>query len=266
MYRRLLIPVAIPSEVEPLIRLGATLLDADGDVRVLHVIGEGSLPEVTREWRSSVNIVVPAHETGAALDIKVEPEVRAASDVSSEILDSAETHEADGILMTIRGNRRSRNPFVGHIASGILHHADVDVLIVNRLALAGERIPRILLPTLGAQPPPKALRVAEELALHGQGTPIVTLSLAARSDGSGELPDRTPRGIPLTTHRSFFSETLLGRSARLPELILEQAARARYGLVIVGEEAHHPVRPLLTRKFLEALFRNAPCPVMAVRG
>src|SRR5215472_8834774 len=101
MYHRLLIPVVEPSEVEPLIRLGAMLLEPDGEIRVLHVISGGSLPEVTREWRSSVNIVVPAHEAGAALDIRVDPEVRGASDVTAEILDSVETHQTDAILMTI---------------------------------------------------------------------------------------------------------------------------------------------------------------------
>jgi nucleotide-binding universal stress UspA family protein len=268
MYRRVLIPVVEPSEVEPLIRFAAALLDADGEIRVLHVISGGSLPSVTREWRASVNLVVPAHEAGAALDVRVDPEVRGAADVTTEILDSAETHQAEAIVMTIRGDRRSRNPFVGHVASGILHHAPCDVLIVNRLVLAGERAPRILLPALGGQPPPKALRIAEEISLKRGKLPIITLGLEAR-DGVGEAASdsgRTPRGIPLTSRRSFFSEALLGRTARLPELVLKLAARERYGLLILGEEGHQPVRPLLTRRFLEELFRNAPCPVVAVRG
>ncbi len=268
MYRRLLIPVAEASEVEPLIRLGAVLLDADGEIRVLHVISGGSLPEVTREWRSSVNIVVPAHEAGAALDVRVDPEVRGASDVTAEILDTVETHQADAILMTIGRSRKSRNPFVGHVTSGILHHAACDVVIVNRLALAGERAPRILIPTFTEHPPSKAVRVAEEIAVRNPGMPIITLSMAARpsttEDDAG--PARSPRGLPMSTRRSFFSESLLLRGSRLPELVLREAARERYGLLIVGEEGHRPVRPLLTRRFLEELFRNAPCPVMAVRG
>ncbi len=268
MYRRILIPVAEPPEVEPLIRFAAQLLDADGEIRVLHVISGGSLPEVTREWRSSVNIVVPAHETGAALDVRVEPEVRGASDVPNEILDSAETHGADAILMTIRGSRASRNPFVGHIATGILHHAPSDVLILNRLALTGDRIPRLLVPTISGRPPSRAMVLAEEIAVHHHGLPIVTLAIASRASVSddGTAPGRSPRGLPLITRRSFFSEALLGGRGHLPELILRQAAREKYGLLIVGEEGSHPVRPLLTRRFLEELFRNAPCPVVAVRG
>ncbi|MGI0128865.1 MAG: universal stress protein, partial [Thermoplasmata archaeon] len=161
MYRRLLIPTSEPSEVEPLIRFGAQLLEADGEIRLLHVIPTTTLPEVTRQWRASVNLVIPAHEAGAALDIRVDPEVRASRDVPSEILESAETHNVDAIVLTLRGDRRGRNPFVGHTASALLHHAACDVVVVNRLGLIEEKVPRILIPTFSGTPPPKALQVAE---------------------------------------------------------------------------------------------------------
>ncbi|HEV2316318.1 MAG TPA: universal stress protein [Thermoplasmata archaeon] len=268
MYHRILIPVTAPGEVEPLIRFGANLLDTDGEIRVLHVIPTSSLPEVTRKWRASVNLVLPAHETGAALDVRVDPEVRVAPDVASELLESAETHGVDAILMTISGDKRSRNPFVGRTASAVLHHAASDALIVNRLALTGERVPRLLLPTFSETAPPKALALAEEIAVRGGGIPIIQLALGSRpSPGEpNPAPQLSPRGLPLETRRSFFSESILGRNRRLPEIILREAARERYGLLIVGEEAGLSMRPLLSRSFVEQLFRTAPCPVLAVRG
>jgi nucleotide-binding universal stress UspA family protein len=269
MYRQILVPVQEPAEVEPLIRFAAMLLDADGEIRVLHVIPTTTLPEVTREWRASVHLVVPAHEAGASLDVRVDPEVRAATDVPGEILESAESHNVDAILLTLRGNRRSRNPFVGHTASAILHHARADVLVLNRLALAADRIPRILLPTLGEMPPPTATAIAEELATRNPGAPVIALELGSRAeleDGAVSPDGRGPRGTPITRKRSVFPAALLGRRHRLPEVILQAALRERFGLVIVGEEADQSGGPLLTRRFLEELFRAAPCPVMAVRG
>lgn len=267
MYRRLLIPINEPSEVEPMIRLGAQLLDADGEIRLLHVIPTTTLPEVTRQWRASVNLVIPAHETGAALDVRVDPEVRASRDVAGEILESAETHSVDAILLTLRGDRRSRNPFVGHTASALLHHAACDVIVVNRLGLIEEKVPRVLIPTFTGTPPPKALQIAEEFALRHKGIPIVTLSITARGRDvpADEPPTRSPRGVPLRRRHSHFPAALLGRR-RLPELILQEAARERYGLLLVGEEAGPAEGPLLTRRFLEELFRAAPCPVLAIRG
>ncbi len=268
MYRRILIPVDEPSEVEPLIRFAALLLEADGEIRVLHVIPTTTLPAVTRLWRESVHLVVPAHETGAALDLKVEPEVRASVDVAGEILEAAETHGIEAILMTLRGSRRSRNPFVGHTSSSVLHHAHADVLIVNRLALVETKTRKILVPTLGGSPPPKAMRIAEELALARPDTSLVTLRLGERSASDSE-PDgsvRSPRGLPLRESYFSVSHGLLGRRHRLPELILDRAARERYGLLLVGEDPQSASAPLLTRRFLEELFRNAPCPVIAVRG
>ena len=267
MYRKILLPVTEPSEVDPLVRFGAALLEADGEIRVLHVIPTRALPEVTRLWRSSVNIVVPAHEAGAALDVKVDPEVRASTDVAGEILESAETHGVDAILMTLRGDRRSRNPFVGHTASALLHHAPCDVLVVNRLALAESHVQRVLVPTFGAAPSPKVFRIAEEVAVKNHGVPIISLHLHADSQATAaNAPSRSPRGVPMH-HRPLLSRGPLLRGRRKwPELILREAAHERYGLLLVGEEAIEAQGPLITRRFLEELFRGAPGPVVAVRG
>ena len=267
MYSKVLIPVQVPSEVEPLIRFATQFLEADGEIRVLHVIPSTTLPEVTREWRSSVNLVVPAHEAAAALDVRVDPEVRASTDVPGEILDSAETHGVDAILMTLRGDKRSRNPFVGHTASGILHHAHADVLIVNRLALTAGKLPRIVVPSFRPIPLPKVMRLAEELALHQGGIPITTVTLLPPEegpDGGIVREETTPRGIEITHKRAT-----LGRSvghARLSQAILQVAQRERFGLLLVGEEGDREGGALLTRRFLEELFRAAPCPVLALRS
>ncbi|MCI4365645.1 MAG: universal stress protein [Thermoplasmata archaeon] len=268
MYRRILVPVAEPNEVEPMIRFAASLLDTDGEIRVLHIIPTTTLPEVAREWRASVNIVIPAHEAGAALDVRVEPEVRAATDVSGEILEAAETEGVDAIILTLKGNRASRNPFVGRTASGILHHARSDVLILNRLALAADHVPRILVPTFQATPPPKAMRIAEEISVRRGGVPVITLGLGPRVAGGGveaTREEQSPRGVPFVHKRSFFPESRLGRRSRLAELLLRAAQRERYGLLLVGGEEEGSQGPLLTRRFLEELFRAAPCPVVAVR-
>lgn len=265
MYSKILIPVQVASEVEPLIRFATQVLDADGEIRVLHVIPSTTLPEVTREWRSSVNLVVPAHEAAAALDVRVDPEVRASTDVPGEILDSAESHGVEAIVMTLRGDKRSRNPFVGHTASGILHHAHADVLIVNRLALAADKIPRIVLPSFRAAPVPKAMQVAEEIALKHEGATITTIEITPPEGpaGMGETREETtPRGIEVTHKRANLGSV---RHGRLPVMILQAAQRERFGLLLVSEEGDRAGGALLTRRFIEELFRAAPCPVLALR-
>jgi nucleotide-binding universal stress UspA family protein len=268
MYHRLLIPVNQAAEVEPLIRFGAQLLDAEGEIRILHVIPHRSLPEITRDWRESVHIVVPAHETAAALEIPVEPEVRVAPDVAGEIIESATSHSVDGILMTLRGSPRSANPFVGHTASTILQHAAPDVLVVNRLALATQSFSRILLPSFMGGPSPKAMQLAESLAIKHGGAPIVSLTISSEPISHDETPltGRSPRGLELRHRHTLLSEALLGRRHRIPDLILSAASRERYGFLMVVEDRPNIRGPLITRRFIEDLFRSAPCPVMAVRG
>jgi len=265
MYRQVLVPVQSASEVEPMLRFASMLLDADGEIRLLHVIPTTTLPEVTREWRASVNIVVPAHEAGAALDVRVDPEVRAATDVPGEILESAESHDVDAILLTLRGDRRSPRFFVGHTATGILQHARSDVLVLNRLALATPRIPRILVSTFHEQPASKPMMLAEELAVRNPPAPVIALTLGPQEVGGGEDREETSaRGVRIVHRQSLFPEATLGRRRRLPDLLLQAAQRERYGLLLVGEEEQAGTA-LLTRRFLEELFRRAPCPVLALR-
>jgi nucleotide-binding universal stress UspA family protein len=268
VYHRLLIPVSEAAEVEPLIRFGAQMLDADGEIRLLHVIPHQSLPEITKAWRESVHMVVPAHETAAALDVSVEPEVRVAPDVAGEIIESAASHSVDGILMTLRGSPRSANPFVGHTASAILQHADPDVLVVNRLALATQSFSRILVPSFLTGPSPKAMQLAEALALKHDGAPIVSLTISSEPLTEEETPEtgRSPRGLELRHRHTLLPEAMLGRRHRIPDLILSAASRERYGFLMVVEDRPNARGPLVTRRFIEDLFRSAPCPVMVVRG
>jgi nucleotide-binding universal stress UspA family protein len=268
VYRKILVPVQTPSEVEPLVRYAAGLLDAGGEIRVLHVIPATSLPAVTHAWRASVHLVVPAHEAGAALDVKVEPEVRAATDVPGEILESAATHGVDAILLTLRGDRRSRNPFVGHTASDLLHHARSPVLVLNRLALAAGKVPRILVPTFRPNPSAATIALAEEISVRSGGIPVLALTLGAPTGegAAAEGEEVTARGVPLRRKPLSLPSAYIGRRHRLAEILVQAAARERYGLLLVGEESDHLAGgPLITRRFLETLFRAAPCPVLAFR-
>lgn len=274
MYRRILVPVSSPQEVEPLIRFGADLLEPNGELRVLHVIPAVTIPEVTRLWRASVNIVVPAHETGAALDVPVEAEVRAGKDVASEILDTAESQSIDAILFTLRGDKKGRMPFVGHVATALLQHAPCDVLIANRLALTGAMYDKILLPTLGGAVAAKAMLVAEHVSVRKGGLPLVTLHLATRgSEGASAEGPAPPavseeamnRGVPHSRRWVLLPARLLGRGD-LPASILGSAKQERYGLLLIGDDPTRQESPLLTRRFVDELFRLAPCPVLAVRS
>jgi len=249
MYRRIMIPVAGPTEVEPLIRQAAELLEPDGEIRVLHIIPNRSLPEMTRAWRAATNIVVPAHETGAALDLRVEPEIRSASGVTSGILDAAEGSEVDALLMTLGDERRSRSPLMGHTSTALLQHATCDVLIVNRLALLDRNPKKILLPSFSDAPRPKAEEVAHQLSLRHGGCPVVSFRVweAEAVAAAGRV-------------------RMFGRRRDLVGAVVAKVAREGAGLLLLVDDGHQPGGPLLTRTFLEDLFQRAPSPVMALRS
>jgi nucleotide-binding universal stress UspA family protein len=252
MYRHILIPVAGPNEVEPLIRQAADLLEPDGEVQVLHIIPNRSLPEMTRAWRSATNIVVPAHETGAALDIRVEPEIRSASGVTAGILDAAEGAEVDAILLTLGDDRRARSPLMGHTSTALLQHAGCDVIIVNRLALLDRNPKKILLPSFSDGPRPKAEVVARQLSLRHGGCPVVSFRVW-EDEGSA------PGGAGVRVR-------MFGRRRDLVGAVVAKVEKEFAGLLLLVDEGHAPSGPLLTRTFLEELFQRAPAPVMALRS
>jgi nucleotide-binding universal stress UspA family protein len=249
MYHRLMVPVAGPNEVEPLIRQAAELLEPDGELRVLHIIPNRSLPEMTRAWRSATNIVVPATEAGAALDVRVEPEIRAASSATSGILDAAEGAEADGILFTLGDDRRARSPLMGHTSTALLQHAQCDVIIVNRLALLDRNPKKILLPSFSDAPRPKAEVTAHQLSLRHGGCPVVQFRVfdSDATAAAGRV-------------------RMFGRRRDLVGAVVAKVAREGAGLLLLVDEGHQPGGPLLTRTFLEDLFQRAPSPVMALRS
>ncbi|HXQ94265.1 MAG TPA: universal stress protein [Thermoplasmata archaeon] len=251
MYRRIMIPVAGPTEVEPLIRQAAELLDPDGEIRVVHIIPNRSLPEMTRAWRSATNIVVPAHETGAALDIRVEPEIKSASGVTSGILDAAEGSEVDAILLTLGDDRRARSPLMGHTSTALLQHATCDVIIVNRLALLDRNPKKILLPSFSDAPQPKAEEVAHQLSLRHGGCPVVSFRVwEAEAAAAGQSRVRV---------------RVFGRRRDLVGAVVAKVEKEFAGLLLLVDDGHQPGGPLLTRTFLEDLFQRAPAPVMALR-
>jgi nucleotide-binding universal stress UspA family protein len=253
MYRRLMIAVAGPNEVEPLIRQGAELLEPDGEIRVVHIIPNRSLPEMTRAWRSATNIVVPAHETGAALDLRVEPEIRSASSATSGILDAAEGADVDALLLTLGDERRARSPLMGHTSTALLQHARCDVIIVNRLALLDRNPKKILLPSFSDAPHPKAEVVAHQLSLRHGGCPVVSFRVL-------DAEAAAAAGAPSVRARMF------GRRRDLVGAVVAKVAREGAGLLLLVDEGHQPGGPLLTRTFLEDLFQRAPAPVMALRS
>jgi hypothetical protein len=110
------------------------------------------------------------------------------------------------------------------------------------------------------------MQLAEEIALRNDGAPITTIAIAAPDAPGGvgaSLEETTPRGVQVVHKRAFLGGSI--RHGRLPAMILQAAQKERFGLLLVSEEGDRTGGALLTRRFLEELFRAAPCPVLALR-
>jgi nucleotide-binding universal stress UspA family protein len=271
MYGKILVPVVVPANVGPLVKMASYLLEPGGEIDVLHVITAKNMPEMAKGWRNSLQVVIPAHETGAALDVNVVPEVKVAPDAAVEILERAESQKADAIVMTLSGFGAKRiNPFFGHTTGAILHHAACDVIIVNRLALTMNRVGKVLIPTFTVQPPHKVMLAAESVSEKKGDVPIITLHmLEGRAFSSEAVPHtlvESASKIPRRLKTVIFPSRLFRRQSTLPDMFLDVVHREGYGLYVVGEEGHGMNSSFLNRGFIERLFSRAPCPVMVIKG
>ncbi|MCL4324080.1 MAG: universal stress protein [Candidatus Thermoplasmatota archaeon] len=271
MYQKILVPVVVPANVEPLVRLAAHLLDPGGEIHVLNIITANSMPEVAKGWRNSLHVVIPAHETAAALDVQVVPEVAVARDVPVEILEKAETLGAHAILMTLSGDRKKRRRFLGHISTAILNHAACDVVIVNPLALSGGKLGKLILPTFTVQPPAKAMAAAEALSSNLGNIPIVTLHmLESKGKPLGPSTDHEFRGrqgkIPRQLKTVLFPARLFHSTRLLPSAIVDEIRKEGFGMCIIGQEGRGHGDQFISRAFLEELFAISPFPIVVLRA
>lgn len=271
MYRKVLVPVVVPANVTPLVKLAASLLEPEGEIHVLHVITEKSMPDVAKGWRSSLHLVIPAHEAAAALDVRVEPEVAVAMDAAVEILEKAESLGVDAILMTLDGSRTRKRRFFGHTSSAIMNHASCDVIVVNPLSLTSSRASKVILPTFTVSPSPKAMLVAEAISAKARNIPIVTLHIRQGKAGPNAAGTNhefrgSRRRIPRFLKTVLFPSRLFRPNSDLPEAIMDVVRREGYGICVLADESRGARGPMINRAFMENLFALAPCPVIVLHG
>ncbi len=187
--RPILLPVANPSSIGPLLRHAAALAGRDGEVHLLTVVGEGADADAhAHAWQGLTEAERTAHELG----VHARGQVRTASDVETGVLAAIAETDPGLVVLGWRG-RSSTTDVFGRLIDRVVGRSSVPLAVI-RLGLS---LPdRIVFP------------VSEEHLLPGGGG---SLSLAA--DLTRRLRDRTG-------HRTTILRTG-ARTGELPAAITE---------------------------------------------
>jgi nucleotide-binding universal stress UspA family protein len=221
-------------------------------------------------------------DVSAALDRYVAPAIAASvpsrttvreGRAVSEILAVAETASADLIVMGTHGRGAFERSVIGSVAEAVLGRARCPVVTVPGRAVPGSDagMPEtVLWATDFSSPATAALRYA--LSVAGKGGADLVLVHAVERDGLGDERARVREGERrlrkiVTGDQPPGADVervvAVGGAAKA---IVRIARESRAGLIVMGTHGSRTSHSILCGSTARRVVRDAPCPVLSVRG
>jgi nucleotide-binding universal stress UspA family protein/uncharacterized membrane protein YfcA len=203
---------------------------------------------------------------GLAAGLQYEVVIKESADPYKGIVEAAEAHRADVIVMGRRGRRGLAMMMVGDATMRVLGHAPCNVMVVPKDANIGER--GILVATDGSRFGDAAALTAGKLA-RVTGLPLTVLSavMTSHSQKRRQEANLAVQRVKDGLHEEGIKiETLVPESNRAEEAILEHAKKARLDLIVMGTHGRTGLQRVLVGSIAERVIGGADCPVLAVKA
>jgi len=216
------------------------------------------------------------HAPGGRLDIRTE--IGRGIDAHAAIMDAAERHRADLVVMGTHGRAGVRKLLMGSQTDKMLRHAACHVLTTRaeaKLPGPGQRFRRILVPVDFSAHSKRALEVARELAAEDGSritlahvvSTVVPTHYAASLDTSFELDPR-PLDAAGRTLRNWAAgadvDTVLAEG--LASIEIQRLAReTEADLVVMGTRGLTGLEHVLVGSVTERVCRTVDVPVLVVK-
>jgi basic amino acid/polyamine antiporter, APA family len=184
---RVLVPIANPATAGPMIRLAASLAKPrGGEIVALRVVEvPEQLPPRLEESHveEERRLLDAARAIGRETGVPVSALVRVGHSTSRAILETANQHRCDLIVIGWKGYSSTSRRILGQIVDTVVEHTRADILVAR---LVGDELPkRLLLPSAGGEHARRAATYAADLADHTGGA--LTLSTVIAPDSQEEL-------------------------------------------------------------------------------
>ncbi len=184
---RVLVPIANPANVEPMMRLATALAKPRrGEIIALRVVEvpEQLPPRLEESHVEQERVLLDrARAIGREANVPVSAVVRVGHATSRAILETASHHRAHLIVIGWKGYTSTRRRILGQIVDTVVEHCRTDVLVAR---LVGDELPkRLLLTSAGGEHARRASTYAADIAEHGGGK--LTLATVLAVDAQEEL-------------------------------------------------------------------------------
>lgn len=195
------------------------------------------------------------------------------------ILEYADEHDVDLIVMGSHGRRGFRRLLLGSVTSEVVRLAPCPLLVVRESdeGAAPREVDHVIVPVDFSSATDRALEVATELAATFEAS--IELLHAVEPVPYAEMSYPLP--VETDEFRSHAQERLESLAERLPaerevrmttviglaeEAVADAAGKTEASLVVISSHGHSGFARALLGSTTERLLRRAPCPVLVVRG
>ena len=180
---KIVVPIANPANVEPMMRLATSLAKPrGGEILALRVVEvpEQLPPRLEESQVEQERLLLDqARAIGREEGVPVSAIVRVGHATSRAILETAAEHRAHLIVMGWKGYTSTRQRILGQIVDTVVEHCRTDVLVAR---LVGDELPkRLLLTSAGGEHARRAATYAADIAEHGGGKLTLATVLAVEA-------------------------------------------------------------------------------------
>jgi amino acid transporter/nucleotide-binding universal stress UspA family protein len=264
---RVLIPIANPATVEPLVDLAATIAERrHGEIIALRVIvvpEQLPLSQADAYVERERHLLELARNRAQAHGVPITSMVRIAHHAARAILETAEERNCDLIVIGWKGHTSTAERILGDVTDDVVRHARTDIMLVR---LGQEVRPaKLLVPTGGGGHAQRAEEYAVDIARVSGGS--VTLCRVVSPDATDDQVAEQERWLAAARARhpgdEDIIETRVIRHDAL-DLGIIQAADD-FDAIAVGATRKSFSSQIMFGSVPEAVATRAVCPVIVVK-
>src|SRR5674476_1383348 len=207
MYKRILLPVSNPRNAAYTLKAALQLLDPDGTIVLLSVVGTSEdYPDRAESYRKKTNLVIKLMKSVAPDKAEVVPEIILSPSIRDTILDQIATHNIDLAILGYSLQSTLYKIRYGDVIYPLVKDAPCDVILSN--LKYESTFERILIPSAGYKHSIHAVKVAraiaEQITVFSKDYDLIIMGASERSRGASAIFGTVVDKVIEQTDRNIF--------------------------------------------------------------
>jgi nucleotide-binding universal stress UspA family protein len=236
MYKRILLPVSNPRNAKYTLKAALHLLDPDGTIVLLSVVGTGEdYPDRAESYRKKTNLVTQLMKSVAPDRAEVVPEIILSASIRDAIFSQITTHNIDLTILGYSLRSTLHKIRYGDIIYPLMKDAPSDTILAN--LKYESTFKRILIPSAGYKHSFRAVDVARALAepVHGHIT-LLHVTEQSESDVEAQLQQLASKyeNVDTTIQSGPVADQIIQTAKDYDIIIMGASERSRGASVIFG--------------------------------